>query len=183
MRRAPAFAGELLNYAMTEQARTSGDFIEVAESPHTGYVRVHGSATFKLAGSLRDFVNRQLEAGRHGVLIDLGQCDTMDSTFVGTLTSLTLACRRSHKGCLKLFNVGPHLRDILATLGLTRILDIVEPADINSSVEFGEISPAASSKVAVAQLMLDAHETLAELSERNALEFKNVIDYLRAKLG
>jgi anti-anti-sigma factor len=167
---------------MTDEARKSGDFIEVAESPHTGYVRVHGSATFGLAGSLRDFVNRQIEAGRRGVLVDLGQCDTMDSTFVGTLTSLTLACRRSHKGCLKLFNVGPHLREILATLGLARILDIVTATDVGD-VHFNPLAPAATDKVTVAELMLDAHETLAELSDQNALEFKNVIDYLRAKLG
>jgi anti-anti-sigma regulatory factor len=167
---------------MTDQARTSGDFIEVAEAPHTGYVRVHGSATYKLASALRDFVTRQLEAGRHGVLVDLGHCDTLDSTFIGTLTSLTLACRRSGKGCVKLFNLGSHLRDILATLGLTRILDVVEPTDM-VEMSFGELAPARGDKVAVAQLMLEAHEMLAELNTHNALEFKNVIDYLRAKLN
>jgi len=45
------------------------------------------------------------------------------------------------------------------------------------------LAPGTHVKVEIAQVMLDAHETLTRVNDANALEFKNVVDYLRAKLG
>jgi len=154
-----------------------GDAIEVAETAHTGYVRVRGRATFKLVPDFRDFVAREISQGKRGVLVDLSACETLDSTFVGVLTSLTLRCRRQGGTSVKLFNVSDHLLDILNTLGLLRVLDIVEAADIQS-LPFQQLATAAHSKIEVARLMLDAHETLAGLNEENAAQFKNVVEFL-----
>ena len=79
------------------------DGIEVAETPTTAYVRVRGRATFKVAPAFRDYVSGEIERGKHGVLVDMTECVSVDSTFVGTLTSITLQCRRTGKGCLKLY--------------------------------------------------------------------------------
>ena len=157
------------------------DGIEAAESPTTAYVRVHGRATFKIAPVFRDYVTSQIENGRHGVLVDMTDCVSVDSTFVGTLTSITLQCRRTGKGCLKLFNMSAQVQSILATLGLARVLEIVQPHDVGTA-SFQQLDPANRDKIEVAKLMFDAHETLAALNEKNALEFKNVIDQLRGKL-
>ncbi len=157
------------------------DGIEVADSPTTAYVRVHGRATFKLAPSFRDYVAGEIERGKHGVLVDMTDCVSVDSTFVGVLTSITLQCRRTGKGCLKLFNVTAQVQGILATLGLARVLEIVQPHDVGAA-SFQQLDPTNRDKIEVAKLMFDAHETLAALNEKNALEFKNVLDQLRGKL-
>jgi len=159
----------------------STDGIEVAATQTTAYVRVRGRATFKLAPAFKDYILNEINQGRQGVLVDMFDCCSLDSTFAGTITSLTLQCRKSGKGCLKLFNVPAHVRGILDTLGLAPILEIVQPLDVESSA-FQQLDAATTGKVEVARLMFDAHETLAELNEKNALEFKNVLDQLRSKL-
>lgn len=160
----------------------TSDLLEVAETATTGYVKVHGHATFQQAGDLRDFVHAQLAARHSGVLVDLDNCSSVDSTFVGTLTSLTMKYRRTGLGCLKLFNVRPRVREVLATLGLTRVLEICDDAGNAAAANYSVLATAPRSKIDIARLMLTAHETLAQLNEQNAVEFKNVVDYLRAKL-
>jgi len=155
--------------------------LDVAENATTAYVRVLGRATFKLAPVLRDFVQHELQHARFGILIDFSECVAVDSTFVGTLTSLSLQCRRAGRACIKLFNVPTHVYDVLRTLGLTMVLDIGNtPASAPSA--YHPAAPGTYSRTDIASLMLDAHQTLAALNDKNALEFKNVIEFLRANL-
>jgi len=155
--------------------------LDVAENATTAYVRVLGRATFKLAPVLRDFVQHELQQSRLGILIDFSECVAVDSTFVGTLTSLSLQCRRAGRACIKLFNVPTHVYDVLHTLGLTMVLDLGNPPATTPSA-YQPAAPGAYSRTDIASLMLDAHQTLAALNEKNALEFKNVIEFLRSSL-
>lgn len=155
--------------------------LDVAENATTAYVRVHGRATFKIAPVLRDFVQHELQQSRLGILIDFSECVAVDSTFVGTLTSLSLQCRRTGRGCIKLFNVPSHVYDVLYTLGLTMVLDL-GGAPASSVVAYQPAAPGTHSRTEIASLMLDAHQTLAALNDKNALEFRNVIEFLRTSL-
>lgn len=162
---------------MIENKTEAKDFIEVAETEHTAYIKVHGKGTFKMAPDFKDFVEREMEKNMRGILIDLYSCETLDSTFIGTITSLTLKYINSNKSRIRLFNVNQHIRSILKNLGLLNVLDIFD--DDNSSTQnFQNISSANRSKIEIAGLMLDAHETLASLNDKNAAEFKNVVDML-----
>ncbi len=165
----------------TDNAISAVERLDVAESATTAYVRVHGRATFKIAPALRDFVTHELQHARLGVLIDFSECTAVDSTFVGTLTSLSLHCRRAGRGCIKLFNVPTNVYDVLRTLGLTMVLDVAGAGDANV-ITYQTAKTAAPSRTEITALMLDAHQTLAALNEKNALEFHNVIEFLRNSL-
>lgn len=155
--------------------------LDVAENATTAYIRVHGRATFKIAPVLRDFIQHELQQSRLGILIDFADCEAVDSTFVGTLTSLSLQCRRSGRGCIKLFNVPPHVYDVFHTLGLTMVLDLAGAAP-STALAYQPAQPGSYSRTDIASLMLDAHQTLAQLNDKNALQFRNVIEFLRASL-
>jgi anti-anti-sigma regulatory factor len=163
-----------------EQTRV--DALDVAETATTGYVKVQGQATFKAAADLRTFLRAQMTAHHAAVFIDMDTCAAVDSTFVGTLTSLTMEYRRTGLGHIKLFNVRRHVLDIFSTLGLLPILEIVN-GDGMAAPMLAPLTPGGHSKIEIAQVMLDAHEVLSRVNETNALEFKNVVDYLHAKLG
>jgi anti-anti-sigma regulatory factor len=158
------------------------DALDVAETATTGYVKVQGQATFKAAADLRTFLRAQMTAHHAAVFIDMDTCAAVDSTFVGTLTSLTMEYRRTGLGHIKLFNVRRHVLDIFSTLGLLPILEIVN-GDGMAAPMLAPLTPGDHSKIEIAQVMLDAHEVLSRVNETNALEFKNVVDYLHAKLG
>jgi len=166
---------------MAKTSEVPSDIIEVAEYEHTAYIRVRGRATFMLASDFKQYVSLQVETRQRGVLIDLSECETIDSTFIGTITSLSLKYRKTHPGCVKLFNISTHVREILNTLGLIHILDVVSGNE-NESVSFSEMTPGDHSRVDVARLMLDAHQTLSGVSKENTLEFKNVVEYLQKQI-
>lgn len=159
---------------MIENKTSSNDFIEVAETEHTAYVKIHGKGTFKIAPDFKAFVEQMIKKNVRGILIDLYSCETLDSTFIGTITSLTLKYRKSR---IRLFNVSKHIHCILKNLGLLSVLDIFREENIDTA-KFENISATNSSKVEIADLMLDAHETLASLNDKNAAEFKNVVEML-----
>ncbi len=159
----------------------SKNYLEVAETENTAYVKIHGKGTFKLAPDFKDFVEREMAKNFRGVLVDLYSCETLDSTFIGTITSLTLKYSKDKKSRIRLFNVNNHIRSILKNLGLINILDIFDE-NANDTPNFSSYNHKDKSKVEIAGLMLDAHETLASLNEKNAAEFKNVVDMLSKSL-
>ncbi len=162
---------------MIENKTSSNDFIEVAETEHTAYVKIHGKGTFKIAPDFKGFVEQMIKKNVRGILIDLYSCETLDSTFIGTITSLTLKYRNNNKSRIRLFNVSKHIHCILKNLGLLSVLDIFCEENIDTG-KFENISATNKSKVEIADLMLDAHETLASLNDKNAAEFKNVVEML-----
>ncbi len=162
---------------MVESKTNITDFIEVAETGQTAYIKVHGKGTFKMAPDFKDFVEREMKKNMRGILIDLYSCETLDSTFIGTITSLTLKYTNNNKSRIRLFNVNKHIRSILKNLGLLNILDIFDEENI-SVTKFKSIASGSRSKIEIADLMLDAHETLASLNDKNAAEFKNVVEML-----
>ena len=155
----------------------SNDFIEVAEAEHTAYIKIHGKGTFKLASDFKDFVKQEMGKDIRGILIDLYSCETLDSTFIGTITSLTLKYRKNNKSRIRLFNVSKHIHSILRNLGLLCVLDIFNE-EKSADTKFENISGTDRTKVEIIDLMLDAHETLASLNSKNAAEFKNVVEML-----
>ena len=155
----------------------SNNRIEAAVANGTAYIKIFGRGTFQTVADFRDFVKKSLDEGL-GVFIDLASCETLDSTFIGTLVALCMKSKKEGENMLKLFNVSDHVRNIFTTLGLQNILDIRDAVP----GEGGDYSPIASKahdKVEITDLMLDAHLTLSKINERNAVEFKDVVEFLK----
>lgn len=155
----------------------SNNRIEVALANNTAYVKIYGRGTFQTVADFRDFVKKSLDDGC-GVFIDLANCETLDSTFIGTLVALGMGSKKDGESRLKLFNVSDHVKNILTTLGLLNILDIRDSVPSGGG-EFSTLESTAHDKVEITDLMLDAHLTLSRLNERNAVEFKDVVEFLR----
>ena len=158
----------------------SSNHIEVAVANGTAYIKIFGRATFQVVASFRDFVQKNLD-DNHGVFIDLAECETLDSTFIGTLAALTMKSKVDGLCRVKIFNVSRHVMGIFTTLGLLSILD-VEKGDAGGDEEdFKPLEKSVRDKVEITNLMLDAHLTLSEINERNAVEFKDVVEYLKSQ--
>ena len=155
--------------------------ILVAEREQTVYMQLIGRLTFKLAADFKHFVLEQFDKNKFGILIDLSLCESIDSTFIGTITSLSLRFQKENKKFIRLLNVNAHVRKILQTLGLINFLDIVDEQPDQIDYKNLPISPIG--KIETTHLMLDAHETLSSLNEKNALEFKDVVTYLQEQIS
>ncbi|MBR7104629.1 MAG: STAS domain-containing protein [Lentisphaeria bacterium] len=133
------------------------------------YVTVTGRANFEYAVPLRDIAKSSNTAG--GIVIDLGSCTAMDSTFMGVLTMLALKNRNSAP--VELCNAGPVLQKLLRDLGVAKLFVFKEQAPVENA---GAVQQAPS-PLTTAETVSEAHKALADADDANREKFRAVIEY------
>lgn len=120
-------------------------------------------------------------------IIDLDQCTTMDSTFMGTLASIGLHQRRELGTSVVVTNIKEHVRYLLNTLGLHYILDLrPDKGKVTDRVgddDFTAAEPPPMSHVDRIVMMIEAHERLIDVDGENEIKFESVLKSLRDSLA
>ena len=156
------------------------NIIEVGILHQKAFVRVKGRGDFQNSQVLKDFIHNTLNKGMTDLLIDLKQCKTMDSTFMGVLAGTALELKNKHQKKLTLFNVEEHNFKLLTTLGIHIFMNIVPNEHLASPPEeMEQLQPKTLPKQDMAKEMLNAHSTLMDISEENRIKFKDVYEYLK----
>jgi serine phosphatase RsbU (regulator of sigma subunit)/anti-anti-sigma regulatory factor len=109
-------------------------------------------------------------AEHHRLIIDLSECDYLDSTFLGTMHELA-----GHEG-VRLQNVRPAVRELFEELSLD---DVIARIDVQGATplhlyELDSTSPDRANQSRV----LRAHETLSAVNAQNRDRFRSVLDAL-----
>jgi anti-anti-sigma regulatory factor len=149
-------------------------------------VKVEGKGSFLNSDNLKEFAREMLDQGYREFVVDLADCATMDSTFMGTMARLALRLRELGHGHLRIVHCGTRNQQLLSGLGLDRIFDI--DADGGSPPDCGPLeqtlvpqSPEERKKTQT-ETILEAHEALCEAASQNILRYKDVLDFLRQEL-
>jgi len=108
-------------------------------------------------------------------VVDLKDCELMDSTFLGTLAGIALALGKDGK--LTVVRANRRNRDILSNLGLDRIFAVEDSAPDPFPTTLESPEPSAARR----ETIIEAHENLVAANPENAIRFKDVIDFLRHK--
>ena len=163
--------------------------ILAATADNCTLVAVSGAATFKLAPAFKQAVQAARLAGSALVVVDLADCRSLDSTFMGAIAGMTLALRKDGVR-LALINPTAHVAGLLRGLGLDRVLKTYAAAELPpglgdlsrllQNLRPVETTPAGDHELAA--LMYDAHETLARVDPQNLQRFKDVLAFLREDL-
>ncbi len=155
------------------------------------FARIVGRGSFKVSGSLKEFGTRISNQPGVRLIVDLSQCVSMDSTFMGVLAGLSFQFRKQQGARIQLVNVTPKLQGLIATLGLNHLVDSVPegslPAEYAAALaprqpDLEELPAGRNDKENVARIMLEAHENLVQASQDNIARFKDVIAFLREDL-
>jgi anti-anti-sigma factor len=151
-------------------------------------IRVHGRGTFQNCGGLKQFLDHQLGVDPDTeLIIDLRDCRTMDSTFMGVVAGVGLRQRHCGHGKMVIVNLNEHTGKLLKTLGLTHVLDVRlgEKTDTPSPEgEFHELPETSSmSRLDRIRMMIEAHERLLDVEEGNEVKFQSVLTYLSESLN
>ena len=126
--------------------------------------------------------------GYEKFVIDLGECDVMDSTFMGTLAGLALHLREGGMGGLEVIGANKRNSSLLKNLGLDQVFTVKEQGDPTAPPPPGETqldSPTDSrpSQSEVKSDVLAAHQALVQADSRNAAKFQDVLEYLSKEAG
>ena len=163
--------------------------IPADEQPAVRYAETSDATVFAIAGrmtwlygqTLYDAAMAAIDGGRN-LVMDLGSCEHMDSTLLGTLHELTLRATDAGQR-LTLQNVTEPLVESFKELSMREVLDHIAEEAIALPPGFREIDLHATHGPRQQQRLLKAHEMLAELSDGNREQFGGVVETLRQELG
>jgi anti-sigma B factor antagonist len=152
------------------------------------YVRVVGRGTFQNSQPLRHFALEKIEQGQTEFIVDLGQCQGMDSTFLGVLAGIGLRLRQNGRDAtICVVNIGSRNVELLQMLGLDRLFTMNSgTAPSLMEAEYEKLADTDLTQLThlldkdeTADLMIEAHDNLIRADERNAPKFKELTRFLR----
>lgn len=120
-------------------------------------------------------------------VIDLAECTGLDSTFMGTLASMSLHQNKVHGQPLILTNANATTSRQMETLGLGYMMDIRTGGEDMPRHEDGEAAFKEADTTEVSEVdrivhMIDSHETLMDVCSGNEIKFRGVVELLEKSL-
>ena len=154
------------------------------------WIRCEGKGSFLNSPIMKTFGDERISAGERCLVVDLGGCTGMDSTFMGTLAGMATRLLTQDGGVLQIAESGTRNRRSLEDLGLDFLMEI-DPAATDWQNQIDEIRTRLKppQKVAVpgqvqrAMHVLEAHQVLSETNENNAKVFSDVVSLLEGELA
>jgi anti-sigma B factor antagonist len=143
--------------------------------------------------ALKSFGDQRIAAGECLLVVDLGGCSGMDSTFMGTLAGMAarLSALEGGGGVLQIAEPGERNRRSLEDLGLDFLMEIDPPAAkwrgkadaIRADLTQPHGPGGGLGQIQRARHVLEAHQILSGVSEKNAIEFEGVVNTLKGELS
>lgn len=164
--------------------------IVVGVFPGFSWIRCEGKGSFVNSTDLKSFGDERIADGEKLLVIDLGSCTGMDSTFMGTMAGLAARISAKSGGVLQVADAGERNRQSLEDLGLDFLMEIDPPAadwrgrvdEVRSTLK-PQGKQGALPSLDRARHVLDAHKTLSRVNEANAREFDNVVKTLEDQVS
>lgn len=141
------------------------------------FISINGTATWTCSQAFLDAASTLLDDNEY-LVIDLGACEYLDSTCLGTLHEVVM----SSPDAVSLQRLPRRIREMFEELSMESVLKHVSRDAIPLPDQMKPLVRAEINGVQQGARMLSAHETLASLSARNREEFQGVVDSLRADI-
>lgn len=141
------------------------------------FMSIAGTGTWTRSQAFLDAALRLLRRKRT-LTIDLGACEYLDSTFLGTLNEIVT----SRLDAVRLQRVPASIRALFEELCMTSVLNHASLITEALPERMEPVSGAAVDATQQGWRMLKAHEILSSLSDENQAQFQGVVESLRTDL-
>jgi phosphoserine phosphatase RsbU/P len=165
---------ELSTRPFTAAARAAG-ILRGEDGDHVHLV-LAGRITWTCGQALHDAALAVVDAGRK-LVIDLAECDYLDSTMLGTLHEVAEAAAATGVE-LRVQNVPEPLRQSFEELSMRAVLERVSDPALPRPERCEPVELPDQSEDAQRRRLLRAHQVLAELSDENREAFSGVLGAL-----
>jgi anti-anti-sigma regulatory factor len=145
------------------------------------WIRCEGKGSFLTSPALKEFAEMRIASGERCLVVDLGGCTGMESTFMGTLAGISQNLRELGQGSLQVINVAPRNLELMENLGLNFLFGIeAAGSSLRRPGEEGiKLMPLPVDTNTDKDVILSAHQALIAANPANAERFKDVLDYLK----
>lgn len=147
----------------------AGNRLQISRTEDAVLVQVFGLGNMFLATTFQDFVESELRAGFTNFVIDLRQCDGMDSTFMGTFIGLSTTVKEKF-GWFCLVNVSSANMSLLKMLGVIHMVSIHEGDFPVAEGRTATLLPTTDANKRLRQIRT-AHEDLIKADPENEKRF------------
>src|SRR5688572_19636897 len=92
-------------------------------------IRIAGRASFHCSVDFKTLIHSLRQQGHTRFVLDLSECQLMDSTFLGVLAGLGLKFKEqngSAQASIELLNPSQRISDLLDNLGISHLFEIVQ---------------------------------------------------------
>lgn len=141
------------------------------------FICIAGSLTWLFSQALLDCANTLLEQCNK-LTVDLGACEYLDSTCLGTLHEIV----SSQPDAVYLQAVSDEVRKLFDELSMTKVLEHISPRAASLPQDLAAVDCGSFTPDQQGARILSSHETLGSLSEDNREQFRAVVDSLRSDL-
>ncbi|MCX8155729.1 MAG: STAS domain-containing protein [Verrucomicrobiae bacterium] len=160
--------------------------LEVCLKAGTAVLRVNGRASMKCSPEFKRLLLELYQRGTTHFVLDLSQCDLMDSTFLGVLLGFAIKTPAGPAGPPKveLYRPGARVKSLFETLGVMEYFPLRETLSIEGlNYEPVCTQEGGASKTELAATSLEAHQNLMAVNPANVMRFKDVVKFLEEDLG
>lgn len=151
--------------------------MQVAVAGPSVWIKVDGRGTFQNSAGMRDFAAEMTHRGHRDFVIDLTNCELMDSTFMGTLAGIAL--RLGEGGKVRVVRPNERNRSVLSNLGLDRIMQVEAAPAREPEAPGWQAAGGGQPQEEKKQAIIEAHENLVAANPENAVRFKDVLEFLK----
>jgi ABC-type transporter Mla MlaB component len=163
---------------------TAPGSLDVARAGSTVYVRVKGLGIATIGLDLWDFAEEMGRQGYTTFIVDLAECQSFDSTFMGVLVGVAEVASESQGGGVMVIHPSPHHKKLMSEVGLTKIITLKEePITVPPGIEMTPLYELARTSDKRMQMIREAHEQLCELDDRNRAKFGAFLEMLSREMG
>jgi anti-anti-sigma factor len=139
--------------------------------------------TFPLSTGLSAFIERlSTQTDFANIVIDMTEATGIDSTNLGLLAQIAQFMQRRFGRKATIITCQPAVSKVLRTIGFQTLFTIIdEHAPIRGGLE--AIPSADETEVDVAAMILNAHKSLASISDGNRLLFTSIIEAIEGDIA
>lgn len=164
--------------------------MSVAVVQPTAFIKIPGRANFTSSVDFKTLVSELRNRGVNHFVLDLGECITMDSTFLGVLAGMALrnadgaeTTAEGERLQLDLVNPNARVADLLDNLGVIHLFSVMQqPTPCTALFEPVANDRPAPTKEEISRTCLHAHEVLMQVNPDNIPKFKEVAQFMAEDL-
>ena len=159
----------------------------ICADDHSAIIRISGRANFSCSVHFKTVVNELYDRGSNRFILDLGECATMDSTFLGVLAGFAMKLsddqKKPAKPVLEMYKPNERVLDLLDNLGISHFFTQIEcPPALGKAFNLSAPAETPASKEEISKTCLEAHQTLMAVNPDNIPKFKEVTQFLAEDL-
>ena len=144
------------------------------------YIRFIGVIRYSQCAGLESYINQIFKSPSFtGLAVDLEQAEMLDSTALGLLARLSIEFKKISSDKPTIFVENGELAHILKRVCFDQVFNIVSKSKSAESIDYVELAAVSQNEKQVLKSVLEAHKSLAQISDANQNYFTDITKALK----